>query len=178
MNSKINYSIFVFLLFLLPFAGKAQESTATYEPGTRAQTVFVELGGPGFISANYDVRFGETRNAWGMRAGMGYFAVEDESFFTLPVQINYLLGKEGHYFEMGGGASLVQLGYTEYYYNGWGGTTSTEKKSETQFMGTLTFGYRKQPVDGGFNFRAGLSPIFREGSFIPYLPYISFGYSF
>lgn len=178
MNSKINSAIFAFILFLLPFVSTAQDRTHTFEPGPRAKTIFVELGGPGFISANYDFRFNETRNAWGMRAGMGYFAIEDESFFTIPVQVNYLLGRDGNYFEMGAGASFLHETYTQYNYDSWGNTSNTQKISDSQLMGTLTFGYRKQPIDGGFNFRAGLSPVFWEGNFIPYLPYISFGYSF
>lgn len=161
-------------IMVMSFQSNAQEATATHEPGNRAQTVYVELGGPGFISANYDFRFNETRNAWGMRAGMGYFSIEDESMFTVPVQVNYLLGKEGNYFEIGGGASYVSVKYHDSYFI----EPGTDREQTSRVMGTMTFGYRKQPVDGGFNFRAGLSPIIMEGSFIPYLPYVSFGYSF
>src|SRR5690554_895046 len=178
MNSKTNLSLIALMLFILPFAGKAQDNSHTFEAGPRAKTVFVEIGGPGFISANYDFRFGETRNAWGMRAGLGYFAVDGESFFTVPVQVNYLLGRGGNYFEIGGGASILSLGYTDFYYDGWGGLMYEEKRNETQIMGSMTFGYRKQPIDGGFNFRAGLSFVFWKGNFIPYLGYLSFGYSF
>ncbi|HLW50948.1 MAG TPA: hypothetical protein VKZ78_08240 [Sphingobacteriaceae bacterium] len=178
MNSKTNLSLIALMLFILPFAGKAQDNSHTFEAGPRAKTVFVEIGGPGFISANYDFRFGETRNAWGMRAGLGYFAVDGESFFTVPVQVNYLLGRGGNYFEIGGGASFLSLGYTEFSYDGWGNSMHEEKINETQIMGSMTFGYRKQPIDGGFNFRAGLSPVFWKGNFIPYLGYLSFGYSF
>lgn len=178
MNSKIKLPIIVLILSLLPFAGNAQENPHTFEAGPRAKTVFVEIGGPGFISANYDFRFAEARNAWGMRAGLGYFAVEGESFFTIPLQVNYLLGRGGNYFEMGAGASFLNLGYTEFSYDGWGSLIREEKVNDTQIMGSMTFGYRKQPVDGGFNFRAGLSPVFWKGNFIPYLGYLSFGYSF
>jgi hypothetical protein len=45
-------------------------------------------------------------------------------------------------------------------------------------LGTLNFGYRYQPVDGGFSFRAGVSPIITSDQFLPYWPYLSFGYSF
>ncbi|MFD2600105.1 hypothetical protein ACFSQ3_14200 [Sphingobacterium corticis] len=33
-----------------------------YESGTRAQGFFVEAGGPGFLSLNYDTRFNKMRN--------------------------------------------------------------------------------------------------------------------
>jgi hypothetical protein len=42
----------------------------------------------------------------------------------------------------------------------------------------MTFGYRYQPVNGGFNFRAGINPIFNSSAFIPYFAGISFGYTF
>ncbi|SFC68580.1 hypothetical protein SAMN05421747_11930 [Parapedobacter composti] len=166
------------LLALLSCIGVAQERKPdTYEAGDRAQSFYVELGGPGFISANYDFRFQQTRNSWGARAGIGYFAVEGERFLTVPVQLNYLLGKNGNYFEMGAGASYVNNSYTQLYWDA-NDEWRRDRQANSQIMGSLTFGYRKQPIDGGFNFRAGLSPIFYKENFIPYLPYLSFGYSF
>ena len=115
MKKTIGTVLVAAAIMAMPFKSIAQEATATRELGNRAQTIFVELGGPGFISANYDFRFNETRNAWGMRAGLGYFSIEDESMFTIPIQINYLLGKEGNYFEIGGGASFVSVKYLDSY---------------------------------------------------------------
>lgn len=165
------------LLVCLSISVAAQEKKVDfYEPGSRATSFFVELGGPGFISANYDFRFLETRNGIGARAGVGYFSVDNESFLTIPIQLNYLMGKAGHYFEMGVGASYVRNSYDSYYWSS--DAEYAERTSESKALGSLVFGYRKQPVDGGFNFRAGLSPILFDGNFIPYLPYVSFGYSF
>lgn len=147
-----------------------------YETGSRAQSFYVEVGGPGFISANYDFRFHETRNGIGARAGVGYFSVDGESFLTVPLQLNYLMGEAGHYFEMGIGASYVRNSYD--FYSWTGNAEHNERKTDSKALGSLVFGYRKQPVDGGFTFRAGLSPILFDGDFIPYLPYVSFGYSF
>lgn len=178
---KLFYPLFIIALLALPFASLAQDVTATYEPGSRARTFFVELGGPGFISANYDFRFKDTRNAWGVRAGLGYFSIDDESQFTVPVQINYLLGKGGNYFEIGGGATYVRHKTPMYFYDfvdGYYENERWETRHRNEVMGTLAFGYRRQPVDGGFNFRAGISPILYKGDFVPYLPYVSFGYSF
>ncbi|GGC22139.1 hypothetical protein GCM10011386_12620 [Parapedobacter defluvii] len=176
-------ALLILLLASLSFVGIAQDRKIDiYEPGQRAQSFFVELGGPGFISANYDFRFQHTRNGWGGKAGLGYFSIDNEDYLTLPVQVNYLLGKNGHYFEMGAGASYIRNSYDRYDYQydeqGWYTEYYRGRDVDNQVLGSLTFGYRKQPVDGGFNFRAGLSPILYEGDFIPYLPYISFGYSF
>ncbi|WP_262248964.1 hypothetical protein [Parapedobacter soli] len=166
------------LLGLFSVAVIAQERKVDfYEPGKRATSFYVELGGPGFISANYDFRFGETRNGIGARFGIGYFSMDDESYLTVPVQLNYLLGKDGNYFEMGIGASYVRYAYDDYSWLG-GETEQVKHVTENQVMGSLIFGYRRQPRDGGFTFRAGLSPILIDGNFIPYLPYMSFGYSF
>lgn len=55
---------------------------------------------------------------------------------------------------------------------------SVNGENTNGIFGNLTFGYRKQPVDGGFSFRAGVSPIITKNSFKPYWPYVSFGYAF
>ena len=101
---------------------------------------------------------------------------------TLPAQINYLWGSRGRYFEMGAGATFFH-GYSGMFggrsYDG-----GDSKDSYTKLIGTLTFGYRYQPVKGGFMFRFGFAPFFTtnedDGSFIfmPYMPYLSLGYSF
>ena len=83
----------------------------------------------------------------------------------LPIGLNYLLGKDGrHYFEIGAGATPV-------FGNDGDGTFSNT-------FGHLLFGYRLQPIGGGFTFRAFLCPIFGDGDFIPYYVGISFGYKF
>ncbi|MVN89831.1 hypothetical protein GO816_01700 [Mucilaginibacter sp. HME9299] len=146
---------------------------AQIEEGPRAQSVYAELAGPGLLfSANYDTRFSKARNGWGARAGAGYLSADNNSILTLPVQINYLLGKQGKYFEVGLGATFV--------------STKGSNNDDNFFVfddasttiGTMTFGYRYQPIDGGFNFRASLNPIFNKSNFIPYYFGLSFGYTF
>lgn len=147
---------------------------ATHEPGDRAQSIYFELLGPGITYAfSYDTRFQNTLNGLGGRAGAGYIAVDGNSVFTAPFMLNYLLGKEGKYMEMGIGASYISFSSSE----------SADERGvmfvdESQIFGTMVFGYRSQPVDGGFMFRTGVSPIFGRGNFIPYWFYISFGYTF
>ena len=76
--------------------------------GARAQNVFVEMGGQGLLlTANYDSRFGNRRDGLGGRVGIGYTAVNsDNSATTIPLSLNYLLGKNNKFFEIGLGATI------------------------------------------------------------------------
>lgn len=131
-----------------------------------AQSVYFELGGPGVASFNYDTRFTGRNDGIGGRIGIGGYSIDNEGVVFLPIGINYLLGKDSrHYFEIGGGATPV-FGDT-----GGDGTFS-------EIFGHLVFGYRLQPINGGFTFRAFLCPIFGQGNFIPYYVGLSFGYKF
>lgn len=141
----------------------------------RPQSVFFEVFGTGVgYSVNYDTRFQKTANGLGGRAGASYFKSDGLSVFTLPIGLNYLLGKNGNYFEVGAGATFLSV------------SVEGDKDSDFLFLdgeasdvfGTLVFGYRKEPVDGGFAFRAGVSPVFGGGDFIPWWPYVGFGYAF
>src|SRR6187455_1297153 len=91
------------------------------KPASIGKSSFIaELGGPGIVfSANYDTRFKQSRLGVGGRIGIGfvsgwestydpatgYYDGEDVTAITLPVQLNYIFGKEGsaHTFEVGGG---------------------------------------------------------------------------
>jgi hypothetical protein len=147
----------------------------TFEPGERAQSVYFEvLGAGGTYSFNYDTRFQNTLNGLGGRVGLSYIAADGNSVFSVPVMLNYLLGKNGKYFEMGIGATYI----------GFDADLKDNNENEVLFIdgdgffGTMNFGYRKQPVDGGFMFRAGIAPVFGKGNFIPWWPYLSLGFSF
>ena len=96
-----------FLIFALAFIIiDSQAQTASDSISRRGQAVFVELLGPGGIfSANYDTRFTSKPGGIGIRTGISYTKIEDASIFTLPVQMNYLLGKDEKYFEIGLGAA-------------------------------------------------------------------------
>jgi hypothetical protein len=151
----------------------AQEVPAT--PVKPASTVYFELlGNGGFYSVNYDTRFSKRRDGFGGRAGLSYVAESGDNFFSMPVGINYLAGKKGHYFEAGAGITYYSANI--YLLDNVGDSSNGD--NTTGVFGNLTFGYRKQPIDGGFSLRAGVSPIITKNSFIPYWPYISFGYAF
>ncbi len=153
---------------------------------TAAKSVYAELGGPGIFSANYDMRLMKKEDGLGFRVGIGGFSIKQNynngnntpaydkaTVLFIPLEINYLLGKDSrHYFEIGGGATIVSASSKTVDIN----FSDNEKFNST--FGHLYFGYRLQPKEGGFLFRAGITPVFGKGYFLPYLPGISFGYKF
>lgn len=165
----------------LPYFKKtnADIKQATNEQSNlRATSVFVDIG-PSLFTLNGDIRFERKLNGFGMRAGIGYVNVgDDNGAITIPIMLNYLLGKNGKYFEIGAGATIVNnkggLLFNDTYAPP--GSNTIEKK--TSAFGMMNFGYRRQPLYGGFLFRAGFAPVFEKDKFIPYIPYLSFGYSF
>ncbi|MFZ1676596.1 MAG: hypothetical protein WAT91_04950 [Saprospiraceae bacterium] len=133
-----------------------------------AKDIFFELGGPGLASFNFDTRFTSKESGIGGRIGAGVFSVDGSGVIFLPLGINYLLGKDSkNYFEIGGGVTPV-FGT---------GDLSGEGISSGTF-GHLIFGYRMQPQNGGFTFRAFMCPVFGNGFFWPYYGGVSFGYKF
>ena len=148
----------------------AQESSNTNPATSRAQNIFIELGGQGLtFTANYDSRFSNKRDGIGGRAGIGYLSVDGDKVTTIPLSLNYLLGKSGKYFELGLGATYISTsGDAEVLFN----------KNESNVIGTMSFFYRVQTEDSGFAFRIGLSPVFSRDFFLPYYGGLSLGYTF
>jgi hypothetical protein len=132
----------------------------------QAKSVYFELGGPGLASINFDTRFSKSEAGLGGRIGVGGFSVDGEGVVFVPIGLNYLLGKDSkNYFELGAGVTPVL------------GTGDTDDNFSTTF-GHLLFGYRMQPANGGFTFRAFINPVFGSGFFVPYYGGVSFGYKF
>lgn len=137
--------------------------------------VFVEFLGNGlFYSVNYDTRFSKKVDGLGGKVGFGYIGVDGDHYSTFPFLANYLKGKEGHYFEMGVGANFLVADIK----NGGGVGESPEIAKWEGWSGSMSLGYRYQPVDGGFLFRAGITPMFKKDEFRPFWPQISVGYAF
>lgn len=167
MKSNTFLLFFIILLFSTGLV-KAQENKSDYK---RAQNIFVEIGGQGILfTANYDSRFSNKRNGLGGRVGIGYISESGNRATTVPISLNYLLGKDKHFFEMGLG--------TTFFASGNDSETFSFNDSERNFVGTMSFSYRLQPIDHGFSFRAGFTPIFNKDFFIPYYAGLSLGYSF
>ena len=127
-----------------------------------AKSINFELGGPGLASFNFDTRFGPKEDGIGGRVGIGGFSLradgDNVTVLFIPIGVNYLIGKDQrNYFELGAGVTPVIA---------------------SSSFGHVLFGYRMQPKDGGFTFRAFVSPVFGEFGFIPYFGGVSFGYKF
>ena len=170
---KTKYTaLFTLLLLFLSVLVKGQESGSTSsENGKRAQNVFVELGGQGLLfTANYDSRFSKRRDGLGGRAGIGYISIGGDNASTVPLSLNYLLGKGRQFFEIGLGATLLATSGND--------NSFLFNENNSNIIGTMSFSYRLQPIDRGFSFRAGLTPIFNKNFFIPYYAGLSLGYSF
>ena len=165
----------------------AQKKSATTIPG---QTSFyAELGGPGILfSANIDRRFTKSAYGLGGRIGLGfvsgyeivnnnnnpytYYNERQRSVVTVPIQLNYILGKPNSVsaLEIGAGLTFTgkKLNIFDNYYNG---------NSGSSVYGTASFMYRRMPKDGGFSWRLGFSPIF-TGGYIQPSAAVSVGYNF
>ena len=176
---------FVFVAMTAGIVSFAQESGT--EKKFEGQTSFyAEGGGPGIMfSANFDRRFKQSHLGWGARVGLGfvtayesqidpvtgYYNWDDQvSVVTVPVQINYIFGKgtSPHTFEVGGGLTYVgrELDIMNFY-----------EEKQSQLFGTFSFMYRRQPVSGGFTWRAGFTPLIAKGYIQPFVG-AGVGYNF
>jgi hypothetical protein len=136
------------------------------------QAVYFQVGGSGpILSANYDRRFGKKLDGAGFAVGIGYFTDSEESIFSIPVSINYLIGRKTHFVELAGGATFVSDTYEDW----WSG--SGENITETYFIYHVNVGYRHQPATGGFFFRGGFSPLLDQDDAVMSF-YLGFGYNF
>jgi hypothetical protein len=141
---------------------------------------FAEGGGPGIMfSLNIDRRFSNSRFGFGGRAGLGFVTGWQEeqqmnweltSAITVPVQFNYVFGKENssHALEAGAGFTYVskKMDIMEFY-----------DRKQSQLFGTVSFMYRRQPKEGGFSWRAGFSPLIGK-NLIQLFGGVSLGYNF
>ncbi|MFC3414937.1 hypothetical protein [Algoriphagus hitonicola] len=162
-----------FILISVLFIGLSNLQAQTTEPREQGKAFYLELFGNGITySLNYDQRFQKRMDGLGFKAGASFLSLGGSSVGTVPVGLNYLLGKEGKFFEMGMGSTLIFGGGNTDFAVGDG------EPLDTYFLGTMTFGYRSEPTDGGFLFRANLTPIFGGFGFYPFFGGISVGYAF
>lgn len=156
---KIKNSYWYFLLSLVLcsclFIGNnaAAQSDSDSQPRSK-KNFYIEGGGNALaFSVNYDARFQKRTDGFGYRIGIGGFTSfggDGRSLLAVPVQINYLAGKGAHFFEAGLGATYTTDGFWE--------DEPIQKK--TPVLGTITFGYRFQPVNSGLLLRVGMTPFF------------------
>jgi hypothetical protein len=134
------------------------------------KSFYAEIGGPGILfSANYDSRFNKTPFGFGGRVGLGFVSADESVYMngnytfkrstalTLPVQLNYIFGQTNsvNAFEVGFGFTYVskQLDIFNFY----------DKKGPNLY-GTAAFMYRRVPVNGGFSWRIGFTPLVGNGN--------------
>lgn len=142
-------------------------SVASIVNAQSRQSVFAEFGGAGEIfTLNYDTRFYDVPEGPGFRIGASYLKTGSVDYLRVPIVLNYLIGHDGKFLELGAGATLGNSEFLD---------------SNSNSVGTLCFGYRVQPVDGGLCYRISLTPYFTMGNnsvFIPYFGGVSIGYCF
>jgi hypothetical protein len=143
------------------------QTTNTEITAPSAKNVYAEIGGPGIFSFNYDQRF-KGQKGLGFRAGIGGIGFLGAGVFAVPVGLNYLSGSNGHYFEMGAGASALTISDGE----------SIFSNNSSTVIGFINFGYRYQPEKKGFTGRVFISPIFSAEGFMPIYGGISAGFKF
>jgi hypothetical protein len=134
------------------------------EERTANNAIYLELLGPGgFYSVNYDRAFGDFAG----RIGFSYMSISastglesaSASWLGVPLTFSYLgIGSKNHMLEVGAGVTLWSFGAGASAFGA--GATGA---SALLIAPTGVFGYRMQPKDGGFFFKAGLSPIFLFG---------------
>jgi len=147
------------------------------------QGIYVEFFGSStsFFSFNYDRFLSEK---WTARSGLGFsfdFSEEEvlsgiareeirnqDYIISLPVTISRLFGNGEKFFELSPGGTLLFVSEK---------LNVTSRSSHFEFVPALYAGYRRQPSDGGFLFRVGMSVVYSDEEIFT-LAGLSFGYSF
>lgn len=146
-------------------ASDGEAPAAEAEGRTAKNAMYLELLGNGLLySINYDRAFTDSLTG---RIGFSYFSLSASSgsssakatFMTFPVMANYLVGGGNHNLELGLGALILYAGAEV------GSDGATASGEGVGVAGTGTVGYRYQPMDGGFVFRVGFTPVFTENGF-------------
>ena len=82
--------LFTFSFLLINLS--AQSEKTTFE--RRGHGAFFELGGATFsYTFNYESRFLQKNRGLGFRIGLGFGSLSDVRKISVPIQVNYLLGK-------------------------------------------------------------------------------------
>jgi len=165
-------------------------SLSAQDGKTANKLVYTELGGPGVImSANFDSRFlSSSQVGFGFRLGAGFgygkyieydvypeYTVsrsESRSYYSIPAGLNYIFGKPNfaHSFEVGAGVTFLTRKVSLFYYS--------KNVKPGNVIGFFTFMYRMIPKDGGFSWRAGLTPIIGTSGDLYPMGAVGFGYVF
>lgn len=141
-------------LFFFAIGTESQIALTPY----KHHSIYAELGGNSLkYSLNYDYTLSlapNTKLAIGIGSGYIFYQssggclIDTYKFFVITPQANFLISAyKNHYFETGLSLSKVYEDYDNYFATG------------------LRIGYRYQPLNGGFMFRLGLTPLYYKDSF-------------
>jgi hypothetical protein len=146
----------------------ARERLSSPDEFDANNSLFVEGGGPGLLySVNYE-RLVETD--CGLRIGFSYTSLSasassggstsnaSAAILAVPVIASYLGLRGGnHILELGvGGTAIYATGAAS-------GGGIAASGSGMSALGTALIGYRRQPPDGGFQFRVGVEALVGKG---------------
>ena len=180
---------FSFLIAIASLSLTFNPSLSAQETEIANKVFYAEAGGPGLItSANFDARFKSTERlglGYRLGVGFGYGTFEDNNYqggyyyddyvtrtyYSIPTGLNYIFGKSNsnHTFEVGAGVTFLTRKVSLF-------CLDVEKPGHA--IGFLTFMYRRMPINGGFSFRAGFTPIIgTSGDLFP-MGAVGFGYAF
>ncbi len=142
------------LVLLFLFCISSPAFSQSYLPNNSSRNSFyLEVLGNGLLySINYDRILKEKeKSAWVGRIGITYAPPPDQGPGILA-ELNLLLGSSNHHFELGAGSTYY------YLFNKKDETLSNPDISLLFF--TTRIGYRFQKKEGGFLFRAALTPLY------------------
>lgn len=133
--------------------------SAMAQPAPCPSSVYFEALGNGLLySVNYDRLL--TKSIGG-RVGVSYFSPDEIAMATFPVTAYYLVGSGSSKLELGLGACVMLQGERQSFSFM---SSLDEEFKGSGVLGTAALGYRHQHPEGGFVFRAGLTPFF--GTFV------------
>lgn len=168
-NRKPNsYSLSPWLMMLIVIFAVPAHSQEKNDI-TRSQSLFVEFGGSGVaaLTGNYDFRFFKGRSdGLGMRIGIGgessnskpWFGAGEikTNLFTVPLEINYIYGKNRFSFEIG--YSLTFISETKSSSLQYSGYNKTDEHGSF-FVSYVPLGFRLKPKTDGFMLKFNLGPL-------------------
>lgn len=191
MKYAIKFSLFIFLFAVTQVVFAQTERV-------RNRSLYVEILGPSNgIGFNYEARF-KKDSPWTYRAGLAFGYSQSSYFFgsnqstrvySMPIGINYLVGKRHHQLEIGAGVNTgIYNDHTSFYVmipsgSGFSIKEIHEKSTKLDAFSFLTVGYR-YTSSNGFQFRAGVisAVILTNRRHVShntaFAPYISFGKAF
>jgi hypothetical protein len=173
-----------FMALLFSSSSFAQSTTTTATDKTE-KLFYAEFGGANVLfGANFDWRFKKnTRTGLGARVGLGFTIYDQEiqngnywdykttTIATIPLGLNYVFGKPNSpsMFEVGAGATVLMPEASVYRY---------DDDKEGNLIGHFSFMYRRVPMEGGFSWRIGFTPIINTSGQIFPSGAVGLGYAF